>query len=67
MQKTQHRKLSKSQREQRRRNMESGACFVSQKVGCRPYKCRPHTSSVHIEEDVASADELFNSGDSGQE
>lgn len=28
-------------REQRKKDMERGACFKCHKVGCRPWKCRP--------------------------
>lgn len=63
----QHGKLCKFYREQRQKDMELGAWFVCHKVGCRPYKCYPRTNIVRIEKDAASADALFNSGESGEE
>lgn len=65
--KAQHGKLSRSRREQRQKYMESVKCFVCLKVGCRSYKCRPRTNNIRIEEDAASADELFDSGESEEE
>lgn len=62
--KAQHGKRSKCQRKQRQKDMESEACFVCNKVGCRPYTCRSRTNNVRIEEDAAREDELFNSGES---
>lgn len=41
---------TRAQREQRKKDLEKGACFKCHKVGCRPWKCRrPKINNVDID------------------
>lgn len=65
-QKARHKKISKSQREQRQKNMDSGVCVVCLRLECSLFECRPGTNNVQIEKDVAIEVELSNYGESGK-
>lgn len=63
---TSHGKLSKAQREQRKKDMENGACFVCHKVRCRLYKCRPRIANTEVKPEMTNIDDLSDS-ESGEE
>lgn len=46
---------TKAQREQRKKDLEKGACFTCHKVGCRPWK-HNRTNNVEVDESEAPSD-----------
>lgn len=51
-----HGRLTKAQREQRKKDFETGACFRCHEVGYRPHICRPKVDNVAVAEDAHVAD-----------
>lgn len=49
---------TKAQREQRRKDLEKGACFTCHKVGCRPWKPARQANNVEADVDSDSSSEL---------
>lgn len=56
---------TRAHREQRKKDLENGACFKCHKVGCRPWKCR-NTRVNNVEaESISPGDETVPQNDSG--
>lgn len=51
-----HDRLTKAQREQRKKDLEAGAFFRCHKKECRPHICRPMDNSVEVTEDANKVD-----------